>query len=138
VTTGEDAAVRVDAYIAATPDATREGLRRLRALVAAAAPEAVETFSYRMPAFKYRGRPLVYVGATANHYALYGGIAGAMAAMGDELKGYDTSKGTLRFPAGSPPPEALVRKLVQLRIAEIDAAEAARKERKRGNQKSAG
>jgi uncharacterized protein YdhG (YjbR/CyaY superfamily) len=132
-----EVAAQIDAYIAAAPDATRDGLRRLRSLIADAVPEAVEVFSYGMPGFKYRGRPLVYVGAARNHYALYGGIAGAMAVLGDELTDYDMSKGTLRFPAGSPPPEALIRKLVQLRIAEIDAAEAARKERKRGNQKSA-
>jgi uncharacterized protein YdhG (YjbR/CyaY superfamily) len=40
----------------------------------------------------------------------------------DELESYDTSKGTIRFPAAKPLPTALVRKLVQARMKETDAA----------------
>jgi len=132
-----EVAAQIAAYVAAAPRVTREGLQKLRAVVAAAAPDAVEVFAYGMPGFKYRGRPLVYVGAAANHYALYGGIAGAMAALGDALKGYDTSKGTPRFKPGEAPTKALVESIVQLWMAEIDAAEAARKGRRSGHKKSA-
>ncbi|HLF70981.1 MAG TPA: DUF1801 domain-containing protein [Dehalococcoidia bacterium] len=87
----------------------------------AAAPEAVEMIAYRMPAYKYRGRSLVYIGAAKNHCALYG-MSDVIAAHKDELAAYDTSKGTVRFPDGKPLPDALVKKLVKARIGEIEAA----------------
>jgi uncharacterized protein YdhG (YjbR/CyaY superfamily) len=64
------------------------------------------------------GRALVALGAAANHCAFYPMSSASVAAHRDELKGYDTSKGTVRFPADRPLPAALVRKLVKARIAE--------------------
>jgi uncharacterized protein YdhG (YjbR/CyaY superfamily) len=61
---------------------------------------------------------LVGFGATANHCAFYLMSSTAVAAHKTELKGYDTSKGTIRFRADQPLPTAMVRKLVKARIAE--------------------
>ena len=108
-----------DAYVAGLPDDARLTLEQLRLTIRALAPDAVESFSYGLPTFKYRGRPLIYVGAAKNHCALYGiDVEGHK----EELAGYDTSKGTLRFPAGRPPPDALVRSLLEARMGQIDAA----------------
>ena len=112
----------IDNVLAALPEDARTALEALRRTIAAAAPEAVESISYGVPAFKYRGRPLVSFGAAKNHCALYVQSPAVMEAHRDELASYDTSKGTLRFAAGAPPPDALVTKLVQARIAETDAS----------------
>jgi uncharacterized protein YdhG (YjbR/CyaY superfamily) len=63
--------VEVDAFLAALPVEARTALRRLREVIASAAPEAVEAIAYGVPAFKYRGRPLVSFGAGKGHCAFY-------------------------------------------------------------------
>ena len=94
----------VDAYLASLPSDARATLDRLRELVKALVPEASESISYGMPTYKYQGRPLVYFAAAKHHCALYG-----------------TSVGTMRFPPGEPPAEALVGRLLRERIATIQA-----------------
>ncbi len=116
---------QIDATLAAFPEETRAELQRLRELIRAAAPEAVETISYGVPAFKYRGRPFVSFGAGKSgrgHCAFYVQSPTVMDAHRDELAGYDTSAGTIRFRPGQPLPEELVTKLVRARMAEIDAS----------------
>jgi uncharacterized protein YdhG (YjbR/CyaY superfamily) len=81
-------------------------------------PEAEECISYGLAAFRLNGRPLVAFGATANHCAFYPMSSTTVEAHQDELQGYDTSKGTIRFQADKPLPVALVRKLVRARVAE--------------------
>lgn len=123
-----DKPTTVDEYLATVPDDARATLEGLRRAIGAMAPDAIEGMGYGIPGFKYKGRPLIYFGAARKHCALYGGTIGAH--RGD-LAGYDTSKGTLRFPVGEPPPDALVEALVTERMAEIDI-EAARKGKKAG------
>jgi uncharacterized protein YdhG (YjbR/CyaY superfamily) len=105
----------IDEYFAALGDEQRAALEKLRKSIRAAAPAAVECISYQLPAFRLDGKLLVAFGAWANHCAFYPGAV--MEDLGVELKGYDTSKGTIRFLANRPLPAALVRKLVKARIA---------------------
>jgi uncharacterized protein YdhG (YjbR/CyaY superfamily) len=98
-------------------DEHRASLEHLRKTIRAAAPEAEECISYQMPAFRLNGM-LVGFGATANHCALYLMSSTTAEAFKEELEGYDTSKGTIRFQPDKPLPAALVRKLVKARIAE--------------------
>ncbi|HSC90214.1 MAG TPA: DUF1801 domain-containing protein [Gaiellaceae bacterium] len=112
----------VDAFLAGLPADVREALEELRRTIAAAAPEAVEGIGYGVPAFRYRGRPLVSFGAGKNHCSFYVQSPAVMDAHREELAGYDTSKGTIRFVAGRPLPAVLVTTLVRARIAETDAA----------------
>lgn len=109
-----------DAYLDALPDAPRRALIDLRQTILDAVPEAVEHFSYGMPAFRYAGASLVWMGASARHCALYGIPE---AGLEDALAGYDTSgRGTLRFAPDAPLPPDLVRRLLAARIAQIDAS----------------
>jgi uncharacterized protein YdhG (YjbR/CyaY superfamily) len=108
----------IDEYLAAVRDDQRAALEVLRQTIKAAAPGVEECISYRIPTFRLHGRPLVALGATAKHCALYLMSSSTVEAYQDELKGYDTSKGTIRFQPDKPLPAALVRKLVEARIAE--------------------
>ena len=109
-----------DEYLAALSDDKRAALEKLRKAIKAAAPSAQECISYQLPAFRLEGRLLVVFGAAANHCAFYPSSS-AVAAHRDELKNYDTSKGTIRFPADKPLPASLVKKLVKARIEENEA-----------------
>jgi uncharacterized protein YdhG (YjbR/CyaY superfamily) len=108
----------IDEYLAALSGDKRAALEKLRAAIRAAAPKAEECISYQLAAFRLDGRPLVAMGATANHCAFYLMSSSTVDAHADDLKGYDTSKGTIRFRADKPLPASLVRKLVKARIAE--------------------
>jgi uncharacterized protein YdhG (YjbR/CyaY superfamily) len=107
----------IDEYLAALSDDKRAALEKLRKTIRAAAPKAEECISYQIPAYRQNGM-LVGFGATAKHCAFYLMSSSTVAAHKDELKDYDTSKGTIRFPADAPLPASLVRKLVKTRIAE--------------------
>jgi uncharacterized protein YdhG (YjbR/CyaY superfamily) len=111
----------VEDYLAALTADKRAALQRLRKTIKAAAPKADEYFSYGLPAFRLDGRPLVAFGAGAKHCALYPMNGSTVKAFAKELKPYETSKGTIRFPPDKPLPAALVRKLVKARIAENKA-----------------
>jgi uncharacterized protein YdhG (YjbR/CyaY superfamily) len=114
----------VDAYLAGVPDDYRSVLEEIRELIRDVAPDAVESISYGVPTFKYRGRPLAYFGAAKNHLALYGFSVDAHK---EALAGFDLAKGTIRFTPEKRLPDALVRALVGERKAEIDAAAVRRK-----------
>jgi uncharacterized protein YdhG (YjbR/CyaY superfamily) len=105
----------VDDYLAALSEDKRAALERLRRAIRAAAPRAEECISYRLPAFRLDGRMLVWFGASANHCAFYPGAV--VEAHKNDLKDFDTRKGTVRFQPDQPIPVAIVRKLVRARIA---------------------
>ncbi len=109
-------------YLATVNAEQRASLERLRRITRDTAPEAVECISYQLPAFRLHGKLLVGYGAARKHCALYLMGATTVGDHAEELRGYDTSKGTIRFKAGGPLPDDLVRRLVQTRMAE-DAGE---------------
>ena len=107
----------VDAYLARLSPEKRTALEKLRRTIQAAAPKADECISYRIPTFRLDGKMLVAFAAGAKHCSFYAG-AYPLKIHKNELKAYDTSKGTIRFQADSPLPVFLVRKLVKTRIAQ--------------------
>jgi uncharacterized protein YdhG (YjbR/CyaY superfamily) len=114
----------VDEYLAALPDERRGPMEELRRAIRRAAPDAVETIAYSMPAMRSpSGRFLVSYDAFKAHYSLFPSTAGMEAELGDELRPYLAGKGTIRFPAEQPVPIGLVERLVRIRVAEVEATD---------------
>jgi uncharacterized protein YdhG (YjbR/CyaY superfamily) len=111
----------VDAYLAGVPEPARAVLEGLRRTLRSAAPAAEETIAYDMPALRLDGRFLVSYAAYRHHLSLFPASQGVQDACGDELRPYLAGRGTLQFKADAPLPEALVRKIVKIRLAEVGA-----------------
>jgi uncharacterized protein YdhG (YjbR/CyaY superfamily) len=109
----------VDEYLTGVPEPARSTLKKIRAAIRSAVPpEATETISYRIPAFKYKG-VLVWFAAFSKHCSLFP-TASVIEACKNELKGFSISKGTIQFPTDKPLPTALVKKLVRARVEQIE------------------
>jgi uncharacterized protein YdhG (YjbR/CyaY superfamily) len=111
----------VDAYMAALPDAKRAVMEELRATIMAAAPEADEVITYKMPGFKTHGRFLVSYDAYKQHYSLFPASDAVVSALGDAITPYLAGRGTIRFPADQPLPLAMIATIITVRVAENDA-----------------
>jgi uncharacterized protein YdhG (YjbR/CyaY superfamily) len=109
------------AYLASLSADKRATLEKVRKAIRAAAPQAEEGMSYGIPAF-ILGKPIAGFAASANHCTYFPMSGAVIEALKDDLDGYETSKGAVRFPIGKPPPATLIRKLVRARLAEIGAA----------------
>lgn len=115
----------VDAYLASCPPAVRPLLEQLRQLIRKAAPQAVECIKYQMPTYVQHGNLLSF-GLYKTHIGLYPIPAGD-AAFQVAVAPYRAAKSTLRFPLTKPLPLALIRQIVQFRVAENQAKARARK-----------
>src|SRR5437016_14237210 len=112
-----EAPKNVDEYLAGIPEPARSTLSKMRmAIRSAAPPEATETISYGMPAFKYKG-VLVWFAASSKHCSLFP-TASVVEAFKHELKGFSTSKGTIHFPTSEPLPVGLIKRIVKARVAQ--------------------
>ncbi len=101
----------IDTYIAKQTDDVKAKLEKLRQTIRKTVPDAVEVISYQMPAFKYHGM-LAYFAAFTNHYSLFLNSK-VIEAFKEELREYETSKGTIRIPKGKAVPVRLVTKIIK-------------------------
>lgn len=106
----------IDEYIARFPGDVQKKLQQLRETIQKAAPGAQEKISYQMPAFDLKGT-LVYFAAFKDHFGFFPTSSG-VEFFKNELAGYDTSRGTIRFPIDQPLPLELVEKIVKFRVTE--------------------
>jgi uncharacterized protein YdhG (YjbR/CyaY superfamily) len=114
----------VEEYLAALPDEAHATLEKVRRAIRAAAPDAADKVAYGMPAFYQGKRPLVYYAAFKGHCSFYPASMAVMREFANELRRFETTKGTIRFPIGKPPPATLVMRVVKARIRENEARRA--------------
>jgi uncharacterized protein YdhG (YjbR/CyaY superfamily) len=108
----------IDEYFAGVPEPAHTTLSKLRAVIRSAAPpDATEAITYRIPTVKYKGSLVAYA-AFADHCSFFPMSSSLLEVFKKELKGFSTSKGTIRFPVDKPLSATLVRKMVKARIAQ--------------------
>ena len=104
-----------DEYLSTFPENVKERLEKIRSVIKEVVPEAEETISYNMPTFRFHGI-LVYFAGYKGHIGLYPGDSKTIIIFKDQLKGYETSKGTIRLPLDKALPLSLIKTIVQFRV----------------------
>lgn len=107
----------VDDYISAFPDVVRERLIVFRKIITENAPNANESISYGMPAYKTHGKPLVYFAGYKGHIGFYATPTGHKE-FEDELSAYKQGKGSVQFPLKTSLPTDLIARMVKFRVKE--------------------
>lgn len=115
-----DAPGDVEAFLAKVPEDKRPALEKLRKTIRSAAPKATEGIGYAIPTF-YQDGPLVSYSFSKNHCSFHIMSPAVAKAHKADLKPYDTTTATIRFPPDKPLPASLVRKLVKVRLRENEA-----------------
>jgi uncharacterized protein YdhG (YjbR/CyaY superfamily) len=109
----------VDEYIASQPEAAQALLHLLRSTICNAVPGAEEVISYKIPAYKMHGGPVLYFAGWKQHYSLYPATDRLVATFKDDLAPYKVNKGTIRFPLSKPVPVKLIERIAKFRVKEV-------------------
>lgn len=112
-------ASNTDEYISKFPGETVKILQQVRMAVRNAAPNAEETISYGMPAFRYKGKIIIYFAGYKNHIGVYATPSGH-AAFQKELSAYKQGRGSVQFPLDQPMPLDLIKRIVKFRVNQQD------------------
>lgn len=105
-----------DEYVSQFDEQKQIILYKMRDLFRANAPDAVESISYGMPAYKLNG-PLVYFGMMKNHLGLYP-TGSSLSKFEKELEPYHRSKGAIQFQLKEEIPYDLIAKILRFRVQE--------------------
>ena len=105
----------VSEYIRLYPKPVQLLLKQMRTLVRESAPDAVESISYGMPAYKFNKKPLVYFGGYVGHIGFYA-TPNTHIQFADKLVGYKQGKGSVQFPLDKPLPATLIKSMVRFRL----------------------
>ena len=114
--TDRSAPRNIDEYIGAFPPDVQSILQKIRLTIKAAAPQAEEKISYKMPAFALDGN-LIYFAAFKKHIGVYPPVRGDEP-LSKELSRHRGEKGNLKFPLDEPIPYELITRVVKFRIKE--------------------
>ena len=109
----------VDRYLASVEEPKRSTLEALRRSILAVIPDAEQAISYGMPAFKVQGKTVAGFAAFKDHLSYLPHSGSVLGELGDNLAGYDATKGSLHFGVDQPLPDALVRRLVETRMRQL-------------------
>ncbi|MBK7254855.1 MAG: DUF1801 domain-containing protein [Ignavibacteria bacterium] len=105
----------VDDYFSYFPSETKTKLKIIRQIIKDIAPEAIESISYGMPAYKINKKPLVYFGGFAKHIGFYATPTGHEK-FKKQLSVYKQGKGSVQFPLDQPLPVALIKDIIKFRL----------------------
>ena len=111
-------AEQVDEYLRGLEEPKRSTLQALRETILEIVPDAEQVISYNVPAFRVGGRTIAGFAAFKNHLSYVPFSGSVLGQLGDELQGYEMTKSSLHFPVGRPLPKALVKKLIEVRLAQ--------------------
>jgi uncharacterized protein YdhG (YjbR/CyaY superfamily) len=109
----------IDAYLATLDVERRDLLASLRRTIRAVLPTASECISYGMPAFRVEGHVVAGFQATARGGSFYPFSGSTLDALGEALDGFSRTKSALHFSADRPLSTALVKRLLEARLAEL-------------------
>ena len=113
------APTEVDAYLNALDEPKRSTLQTLRSTILEIVPEAEEVISYRVPAFRLRGKIVAGFAAFNDHLSYLPFSGSVLGELRGELEGYTITKSALHFPVDRPLPKALVKKLIEVRLGDV-------------------
>jgi uncharacterized protein YdhG (YjbR/CyaY superfamily) len=116
------ASEEIDAYLEELEEPKRSTLQALRTSILEVVPDAEQGISYGMPAFKVQGKTVAGFAAFKGHLSYLPHSGSVLEELGDEVAGYETSKGSLKFAVDTPLPEPLVKQLVKTRLRELGLA----------------
>jgi uncharacterized protein YdhG (YjbR/CyaY superfamily) len=110
----------IDVYIAAQPEPQRSTLEALRKQILDVIPEAEQCISYAMPGFRVNGKVVAGFASYKKHIGYYPHSGQVFRVMMDDLEGYDVSEkgGGVRFPIDHTVPDALIEKLIAVRMSQ--------------------
>lgn len=108
----------VEEYLAQFDGDVRARLDAMRSTIREAAPDAVEGVAYGLVGYKLDKKPLVYFGGFPHHVGFYATPNGHEA-FAEEFAPYKQGKGSVQLPHDRPLPLALVRRVVEFRMANI-------------------
>jgi uncharacterized protein YdhG (YjbR/CyaY superfamily) len=109
-------AQEIDDYLDGLEEPKRTTLAALRHTILEILPEADQGISYGLPAFKVGGKTIAGFAAFKNHLSYLPHSGSVFSQLSDELRGYSTSSGALRFAVDEPLPVPLVEKLIAARL----------------------
>lgn len=123
---GDAPAATVEEYLDALPPDAARALGEVRDVLVDLVPDAGQVISYQVPCVTYRGRPLVSLSHARHHLSLHVQSPSLARALAAELTEERWSGATLHFSADAPPSRTTLARIVEGRVAEVDAALAAR------------
>ena len=112
----------VDEYLQTVDEPKRTTLQALRKTILEIVPDAEQGISYRIPAFRLRGKTVAGFAAFENHLSYLPFSGSVLGQLADDLKDYTMTKSSLHFTVDHPLPKAVVRNLIAVRLAELHEA----------------
>jgi len=111
-------ATEIDRYLEGLDEPKRSTLAEVRRHILTVVPQAEQCLSYGLPGFKIDGKTIAGFGAFRNHLSYLPHSGSVFPELAEELAGYTTSSGALRFPVDQPLSAELVARLVMVRLAQ--------------------